>query len=168
MEKLKIEQILPYLPYGLQLNVKRKFDQSFCIGRMCEITHKSNHGDWIKVWFDDEIETTNHAYEVYKSNMHYFFFGEDEIKPILLPLSEFFNQEYINVFETGMTYSYWLEDKLGIRFEINDNGTFQFYVEDDSLSVLGTMNALRFLYSNHFDVCGLIEKGLAIDKTTLK
>lgn len=82
-------------------------------------------------------------------------------KPLLIRMPELFNQEYGS---TGMSPTYWLEEKYGIRLQINDNGKFNLYIEDDELTLIDIWIAMDFLYCNHFDVFNLIEAGLALNK----
>lgn len=78
-----------YAPYELMVSVRTRHDKEERIGRVCEITDRSNHGDWIKVWFDDVYTFINtNTFETGSSNCHYFFIRQDIIKPILRPLSE--------------------------------------------------------------------------------
>lgn len=74
---------------------------------------------------------------------------EQNIKPILFPLSDMSYEEKIKLF--------------GIRNQFKiDEGKFDFDSEFHKLSPSG----VRYLLSLHFDLFGLIESGEAIDSTT--
>lgn len=76
---------------------------------------------------------------------------EQNIKPIIHPLSGMTYEEKINLF--------------GIRNKFSiDEGTFDFDAEFHRLSPSG----VRYLLSKHFDLFGLIQSGEAIDSTTIK
>lgn len=87
-----------------------------------------------------------------------FFYGEDDFKykPILRPLSDLTKEEYnfiwenetdFDIVESWVNSSFDLESKLGWKF------SYHLWSE---------------LFKNHFDVFGLIDKGLAIDINTLE
>jgi hypothetical protein len=69
----------------------------------------------------------------------------------------------------------YIGDEVPVRVGI-DNGDVKINVGDENhgavLWPLGQHGqkpeSLRYLLSNHFDLFGLIEEGLAIDSTTLK
>jgi hypothetical protein len=67
-----------------------------------------------------------------------------ELKPILRPLSDLQNEEY--------------ENKIFNR---------EYIIDKEADSELGYYEWC-YLFKNHFDVFGIIEKGLAIDINTLK
>lgn len=139
MKKIK-DYLHLYLMADVLLEVKRKNDKDYIIGRMCEITRKSNHGDWVEVWFDNVITVTSNTWETSSSNCHWFFFGEDHIKPILRPLSDMTEDEK--------------EKWDNMRLE-----DFEYSTE------LLAANETLYLLKQGFDLFGLIESGLAIDKT---
>jgi hypothetical protein len=152
------------------VQVKRKNDTEYNVGRVCEITSKSNHGDWIVVRFDDVIKVTSQTWETSTSNAHYFFFGDDYIVPILRPLSSMTEEEAIEVARVSEWEGHFRDVKVtkskfddlivswdGMpesREEFNATGEF-FYCAEQFL----------YLLSKHFDLFNLIEEGLAIDAT---
>jgi len=84
----------------------------------------------------------------------------DEIKPFLIPLSALLDPEYEKVFDEFSEREY---DDLLDRID---------YVKIGLQKSENLCNNLRFetmnaLFANHFDVYGLIEQGLAIDKRLL-
>ncbi len=108
--KLTLEELSPYLPYGLQCMTKDKSGQ---IWVLC-------------------CENIKHAMQWWK--------------PLLLPLSEFNNSAADNeIFEIGQLYS---------SVELNEISEFPYW-------------QIKILLKHHFDVFGLIEDGLAINKLTV-
>ena len=81
--------------------------------------------------------------------------GFDKFKPILRPLSDLSRDEFhIEILE-----------KYG-DMQISHVGTF-FFALDGWTNFSELQEVLNVLYNNHFDVFGLIPKGLAIDINTL-
>lgn len=84
-------------------------------------------------------------------------YGLEEIKPILRPLSDLFNGNYKDI----------LDEFSPISLE---NFKIAFLSELKPLNAFDKINytiAVK-LFENHFDLFGLIEKGLAIDINQLK
>ncbi len=133
-----------HLYLGCDVQVKRKNDKEYLIGRICEVTKESNHGDWIDVRFNDVVPATSMIWEVSNSNFHTFFFNHDEIKPILRPLSDMDNNP-----EHWETYSKLLDGQPG------------------KPGIPCKADAIAYLLSLHYDLFNLIPEGLAIDKTKL-
>ena len=118
-----------HLYLGCIVDVKKKTDDKFHRGKMVEITDGSNHGNWIIVRFDDVITTTSQTWETLSSNQHYFFIGEDSIKPILRPLSDMTTDEAHHLAWLCMDSEYHLEadsrvtkDEVDIDMVLNDGG----------------------------------------------
>jgi len=84
---LQLRHILPYFEHDLKVSVRSRQDKKETIGQVCEISNKSNHGDWVIVKFDWVIDKISNNHEKHQSNFHHYFFGEDIIKPLLHPLS---------------------------------------------------------------------------------
>lgn len=82
----------------------------------------------------------------------------DNLKPILRPLSDLTKE----IEEGKQPIAEWLmlcKDSKGVwSFDTNDFSTW---------NVMAVINEVNLLFKNHFDVFGLIEKGLAIDINTL-
>jgi hypothetical protein len=137
---------IPYHLYlGRQAQVRKKNDKDreYLVGRICEVTSGSNHGDWIKVWFDDCHTVTNDTWNELTSNSHYYFIGHDEIKLVLRRLSDMSEEENQE----------WAETNGAL-------GNCSRY-EDEA-------HATAYLLSKGFDLFGLIDAGLAIDSKTLQ
>jgi hypothetical protein len=84
-KSMKIKDYL-YLYKDCLVRVKRKMDQQYHIGRVCEITSGSNHGDWIEVEFPNCVTVASNTLNESTSNMHHFFFEEDSIEPFFRPV----------------------------------------------------------------------------------
>lgn len=162
---IKLKHIAPYFPYSLMVSVKRKNDTLFHIGRVCEITNKSNHGDWVKVWFDDVITVTSNNLHTSSSNSHTYFLGQDSIKPVLRPLSDLIkeivhnDEKFVPLDELDILYDgKHSHDDEWIRDTITRGHTWT-DMDTDTLTVKAATLFLRW----HFDIYGLIDKGLAVD-----
>lgn len=150
MDKQLKDYLHFYLMAEVLLQVKRKNDKEYHIGRMCEITRKSNHGDWVQVWFDDVITVTSNTWNTSSANSHWFFFGEDEIKPLLRPLSDMTGKE--------------LQECGNMVYDFTDEPDLNNHKWQDFQTLLAC-DQFVWLLSKQFDVFMLIEAGLAIDKT---
>lgn len=82
---------------GCQAKVKRKIDNEYHIGKICEVTKNSNHGNWIEVNFEHIIEVTGRTYEKSSSNMHTYFLSEDNIYLVLRPMQYLTEEEIEHV-----------------------------------------------------------------------
>lgn len=188
-----MKQLKDYLHFykDVLVKVKKMYDNDYHVGRVCEISSKSNHGDWIIVWFDNVITVTNNTHNQLSSNAHHYFFGEDDIKPILRPLSDMTEDEILEVCKLfsptawgEYRFKKWVAKKdpksndSWIYYDVtNENSTYSFTVDlidgdimlydDDDYEPIHVDNNYRFWYvRNGFDIFGLIGSGLAIDKTT--
>lgn len=143
MEKLTIEHLAPYLPY--QLKFKHPLGQFEMIGLKNEQTG---------VVFNYKGDTLS----------TYFY----EVQPILRPISDLKNPP-----NDGSDY-YSFITKLNVECALVNDATFDtdldFYTPENNSDYFSLLEALRvynWLIKNHFDVFGLIEKGLAIGINTL-
>ena len=151
MDKLELKHLAPYLPYGLNY----------------QATNQMNGESYIS-----EIE-------IHDYNLHYY---SQDFKPILRPLSDLTK----NVFDNT-------EDVLGVPMRrialsaskgktdvFHEALPLEFYVEwYDKNNVSKSINlnyqckyadwwVMEYLFGWHFDVFGLIEKGLAISVHDVK
>ena len=140
--ELEVKHLAPYLPYGLKLQyvVREKVEKT---GIMKSIIHNEDETHPTKVsieWGDAE---------------HIWMF-----KPILRPLSDLNKEININ----GEKHQMWLlinsQRALDNGKIVNMNGYRYDILE---LSYIRIQTLLKF----HFDVFGLIPKGLAIDINTI-
>lgn len=104
-----------------------------------------------------ESENAERVYFIDTSDDEIYINGTniEDVKPYLFPLSS-------------------MTDEQRLEIEILTNGTIG--IDQDSLwdltgyselNIITTLELIQWLYKNHFDVYGLIEKGLAIDCTNL-
>ena len=157
MNELELKHLAPYLPYGLSFSV--------------------NLND-VRDNFPDELRTLKLA----ETNIDLALkIG----KPILRPLSSITIEE---AYELGViiTSEADMEDiEVGVggidvfgeyytvvRYQDKVDEEYSFMIQFSPIGVVGIdlipYKAYEWLFKNHFDVFGLIEKGLAIEKTTFK
>lgn len=141
MDKLTIEHIAPYLAYGL--------DGQFKLSDVVDIA--KNRRDEVR----DKTLTVH--------NVDFFI---KYCKPILRPLSDLFEWVDYNdghgLVKIGYKYGI-VKDDHGDYCEVVDAG------QCESPKAYIPLNCYNFwLFKHHFDVFGLIDKGLAIDINTLK
>ena len=143
--KLELKHLAPYLPYGLEIQVS---------------------GENV----DDDSEGLPRIFtmvgivdgEVIRNKKGYISNVEEEVEdvfPILRPLSDLTTSH--NIFE-DKAICFIDESDNGGSFTIDD---IYFKYKESSFS--DWRNAYLLLLENHFDVLGLIEKGLAIDINTI-
>ena len=135
--KLELKHLAPYLPYGL-----KAMDLDNGSVRTVTLLH-----------FTYDMETVGHNHLIYEGLLL------KKHQPILKPLSDL---DSGNV--EGLFYSEWLIEKyhtIGIENQINR-------IEDDIRWInYCDYILIQHLLEWHFDVFGLIEKGLAIDINTI-
>lgn len=136
--KLELKHLAPYLPYGLK------------------IARLSIDGDFKGIEYS--FRATN-LVEVLRY---------DNLKPILRPLSDLFklidwdnnNEPYM----IGYKYGVKKAKEDGVDFYADEH--YADYAESPKCYIdITSFN--WWLFEHHFDVFGLIEQGLAIDKNTL-
>ena len=96
---------------------------------------------------------TDEAYFTTKGGSIY----SNEYKPYLFPLSSMTKEQLFDVQEILGKNEIEIEDGF-LRILDSDRNT---------ISYLEILALLEWFYKNHFDINGLIEKGLAIDATNL-
>lgn len=169
--ELELKHFAPYLPYGL----KWKFDGE-------DFTH-----DIVG------LDITNRGVKLVSP---YNDYGDCEIssgKPLLLPMSslytemedgkvpivelflltcrnksEFTKDEIIHQsLNDGQAIIAHYKKRELLGFELNTRSFFGAH-EGKPCSVANQLYLFTYLFENHFDVFGLIDKGLALDKTKIK
>ena len=134
--KLEIKHLTPYLPYNLQVEYRG------------EVTTL------------DALDSKGGAF-VGKNRM-VSFIDLKHIKPILRPLSSITDMDIYNIdsliYDDVEIYSS-LKDGLRVRADGNYG-----WCHTPSLGIDGINKISEYLFKNHFDVFGLIEKGLAVEK----
>ena len=138
--ELKKEEIIPYLPFDLKVMDLYDSKESFFVG------YSINHTEPLKVSvYRNELSTGRLL---------------SEIKPILRPLSDLIKGT------DKIDYEAELEELFG-HLELTNRGAFHF-VLDGWTTWKDYHKVISKLFEWHFDVFGLIEKGLAIDINTIK
>lgn len=126
----EIKEVL-HLYLGCEVMVQRNETTEWHQGYVAEVTRKSNHGDWVKVRFDECIEVYGHnSMEKSLSNFHTYFLSEDGIKPLLRKLGDMTEEEADYFAWLCMNSEYHLEldcrvsqDEIQIELVKNDDGT---------------------------------------------
>lgn len=142
--KLELKHLAPYLPYGLK----------------CEILNYKC--DYV----GDKYDTIKGYYFYGDSPYFNFKHGRDHagknttnFKPILRPLSDLTQEDLIDDLGTTISHLDWVTNER--------EHWIKFYSREHWLNDIPYV-IYNYLIKNHFDVFGLIEKGLAIDINTLK
>lgn len=139
--ELQVKHLAPYLPYGLKLQyvVREKVEKT---GIMKSINHN-----------EDETHPTRVSISAMYNEEHIWMF-----KPLLRPLSQI--KEYFEpIFETDKEVNEFLSYETLTPFSIEDL--------ENCLPNYIPYGSFKVLLKHHFDVFGLIEKGLAVDINTL-
>lgn len=129
MEKLKLEHLAPYLPYGLKVYSKVTKSVYEIIGLSKDelmIADRSSFNGWYAI---------------------------SNFKPILRPLSDLAK----GIVHNGKRFT--PSHLLGLN-------SFEYIIEKGQCTTVSYEYMVK-LFEWHFDVFGLIEKGLAIDINTL-
>lgn len=196
-----------HLYLGCDVQVRKKDrNKEWLTGRIAEVTRKSNHGDWIQVFFDEVYTVIYENWNESSSNAHTYFIGYDEIKPILRPLSDMTEEEARHFAWLCMDSKHHLEedtriskDEIDTELHHNDGGNLldgdvEIYIEvtcrcfEGWVSIMkdGRMGVgeqdqpsiemnpvddvaekIQYLLKQGFDLFGLIQYGLAVDKTVI-
>ena len=120
---------------------------------MCQVEFKEDGKYNSKVMLLSGI-FTDEAYFTTKGGSIY----SNEYKPYLFPLSSMTSEQLFEVQEIMGKNEIEIEDGF---FNIIDSSR-------NTITYLEILAVLEWFYKNHFDINGLIEKGLAIDATGKK
>ena len=120
---------------------------------MCQVEFKEDGKYNSKVMLLSGI-FTDEAYFTTKGGSIY----SNEFKPYLFPLSSMTSEQLFEVQEIMGKNEIEIEDGF---FNIIDSSR-------NTITYLEILAVLEWFYKNHFDINGLIEKGLAIDATGKK
>ena len=190
--ELELKHLAPYLPYGLKVQLSQKgifnLDEEFPQphNEICEITNilKFNN-EW-------QVEISEVA-----GDDSFGLIDIDEIMPLLLPMSSLYTEMEdgtVHIVElakiTGwLTIQDWeVSHKIvyglftcGVRwFDEEDEKYYVFSWDEvngfgmhekpsrDIHFVPNQLKLFTYLFEHHFDIFGLIDKGLALDKTKIK
>jgi len=166
MEKLTLEHIAPFLPYGLNATTKE------CGYKLPEngiITSWQGHGN-----IDEQI--------VISTGDGYYLSSVEKTVPILRSMNlaqpiTVDGKEIVPIVELAKmhfpNYQWEITNRKYVvcgesAFEFSENG-FYYWDKDGQVGHIPNQIVLfKWLYAHKFDVDGLIEKGLAIDVNTLE
>lgn len=173
--KLELKHLASYLPYGL------KVSNQFGVFELLGIRNKSN--------------TNNNLMLSYKLHSDIVWGYDYQNKPILRPLSDLTKEidGVVHLVELAKIQcecdilDYKLQSKViggisafGINYINDDYGSMVFGYDtfngfglhikpmNDVLFVSNQIKLYNYLFEHHFDIYGLISKGLAIDINTIK
>lgn len=168
MEKLQINHIAPYLPYGLK----------------CQIDLGQNEIIVTDSW---GLKTGSDYPASYYNEGKRYGLMLSQIKPLLRPLSDLYKEidgevgivelakiehpcstyhilrnrvvEVAGDNQSSMSFKYDLED----NYFVNSN----FDCDDEYYPIMYQLDLFTYLFEHHYDVFGLIDKGLAIDLNSI-
>ena len=140
--KLEIKHLAPYFPYELECMVSDYYDGY-------NGTNDTKKAKLNAIWSDNSYS----FFDLVESER-----GFEKIMPILRPLSQI--KEYFEpIFETDKEVNEYLSYETLTPFSIEDL--------ENCLPEYIPYGSFKVLLKHHFDVFGLIEKGLAVDINTL-
>ena len=138
-KELLLKDLCARLPYGVKIYIN---DTDVDIEKVGVLSMVDN--DTVIAFTCDDSNTYNYV------TIH-------EVKPYLFPLSSMTKEQLFDVQEILGKNEIEIEDGF-LRILDSDRNT---------ISYLEILALLEWFYKNHFDINGLIEKGLAIDATNL-
>ena len=142
---LLFKELCTRLPYGVKISVESWDGKEQGFVDKVDVLYSVNK--------DEYIESTNEDYD----------FSIEDVKPYLFPLSsitkeqsiELFNLFGIDLVASISTDYIKINECTGITFFLNKGFDVETHLD----------KLIDWLNKNHFDYCGLIPKGLAIDAT---
>jgi hypothetical protein len=193
MEKLTLEQVAPYLPYGLWVNINEDIDcKTYEDEEYDEIAGVIGSGNYFvsglnykeNVFFTGDTIMLLDAYGIKTLS----YCPVEQVKPLLRPMNLtkpiiVEDKEVIPIVELAKRFHTLSEATISHYDNIIDAGSYGIQVScyldkdrhgyysvfaDKDLVHHNESRVVKWLYANYFDVDGLIEKGLAIDATTLE
>ena len=138
-KELLLKDLCARLPYGVKIYIN---DTDVDIEKVGVLSMVDN--DAVIAFTCDDSNTYNYV------TIH-------EVKPYLFPLSSMTKEQLFDVQEILGKNEIEIEDGF-LRILDSDRNT---------ISYLEILALLEWFYKNHFDINGLIEKGLVIDATNL-
>lgn len=147
MDKLTLEHLAPYFPYGLKCHNMGNTDEE---GHafVSEIVGL----DQDTVWVSHEHEDDDYAYS--------------DTFPLLRPLSDLTKEIEHNC--ERFVPKEVLIDRYDLKFDENDDFFLDYYCIGETDSPWTGYHIIQLLIQWHFDVFGLIDKGLAIDINSIE
>lgn len=157
--KLSITHLAPYLPYGLKVQTSWSIDG---FGGICTSKAIGLYRDELLL----EPYTILHKHIPYRISIDRTSLSDPDTKPLLLPMSSLYTEITHNgktfIPQKELDWGSW-NDEIGyiVSAEYGENPRV-------AINVLDFIDDYYKLLEWHFDVFGLIDKGLAIDKTKIK
>lgn len=157
--KLELKHITPYLPYGIKWKFEGEDFTHDVVG--LDITHEgvklvSPYYDFGSCSLDQGFLVLRHLKSITKEEA--YILGE-------VVLGDKMKDRVVYIYESKIVYEaipFLLKDDepthIAISLEVD-------YDIDSNIKI--PLKAYQYLLENHFDVFGLIEKELAIDKTEM-
>jgi len=164
--KLELKHLAPYLPYGLELygTSQETFSKLISLS-------------------ESHYTASTHYYKTPHSNKT---FERPEIKsriefckPLLYPLSTITEDKYINSLMDSLGYSKSYRDTFDSFKHNHTKNSYSIIIKspieieasivirNGIVSKSTKYSIMEWLFENHFDVLGIIENNLAIDKSTI-
>jgi hypothetical protein len=154
--KLKLEELAPYLPYKLQCMAQGEGKKQFELQGISDISYADLH---------EKGRTVCEQYDI------------EDVFPILKPLSDLntkygeneVNEHFINTLieeKYKLDYGVFSHYKGFLHIELDGDLDLR-YDSNKCIDFDVIFEIQKQLFKHHFDVFGLIEKGLAIDINTL-
>ena len=138
MNRLKLEHIAPYLPYGLKCYIKERKDE--------------NNNPIISV-----ISGATHDYIIIDGEHEDEYINYSDCMPLLYKVKDFDKMD--NEFDLSTDFeTCYITNRDEIAFVNTSDKTY--------LSDISTV--INFIYKMNIDIYGLIENDLAIDINTIK
>lgn len=157
--KLSITHLAPYLPYGLKVQTSWSIDG---FGWICTSKAIGLYRDELLL----EPYTILHKHIPYRISIDRTSLSDPDTKPLLLPMSSLYTEITHNgktfIPQKELDWGSW-NDEIGyiVSAEYGENSRV-------AINVLDFIDDYYKLLEWHFDVFGLIDKGLALDKTKIK
>jgi hypothetical protein len=170
-EKLELKHLAPFLPYGINILSKLESNIDKYPFEPCEI---------VSIDMLSKSITVRHMVGYDKDFEYITYKNFRDVKPILRPLSDLVKEIEVNGERfiplgklhykycltasgkrtTKASYEYYIDKNCYATFYSVNGGSFGIYI--DTIDINKTpYRILRWLFEWHFDVFGLIEKGLA-------
>jgi hypothetical protein len=159
-EKLTLKELAPYLPYGLSIQRQEVHSSESEISKLKGIS------------INEEISILIHS----ECSMYYYEDYIEIIKPILRPLSDLTGDIKHKESELNVIEEIYCDSWMAGRHEVEVTRRGYVIISNDDGSEIdiciekpqtNEFWVFEILLKHHFDVFGLIDRGLAIDVNTL-
>lgn len=180
--KLELKYLAPYLPYGLKVQTSWSIDG---FGGLCTSKVVGLYRDELLL----EPHTILHKHIPYRISIDRTSLDDPDTKPILLPMSSLYTEmedgtvpivELAKIEHSCSVYHILRnkvvevagdnQDSMSFKYDLDDNYFINsnFDCDYEYYPIMYQLDLFTYLFSNHFDVWNLIDKGLALDKTKIK